>query len=294
MKRLVLVLITRSRWLVLLVPILLTFALFLSAGESDTTYLAGVAVVVVLVAGLVLALNLAGVDPDAEEKAARLHPDPLAQALLTRWLRRSKHFRYVGGVVGFIVGVGTNGQSFAALFILTLGGVALGGILAELHSLSRRRSHTTSASLIARQTHDYSDRWDSLALRAVAIAAVALAVASVFINSDSSRAGLFASIAALLVAASTIALQRAVILRPRPALPDELRRADDLMRRLAATLGFTKAAVRIGISLLAVGVSVLDPSDEQTLLSSLLWILAIGWNLPRRNSPESIAAGAFA
>ena len=125
----------RRRWLMLVFPIMTFMLLFLVAVPDDggvgflgTVALYGAGAVVLIV----LLLNLAGHDPDAGELAAHLVPTPPAQALLARWLRRSRYYRFVGGAVGFVLGVGfvDNGQ-VTPILVGFLAGVTAGGGLAD-------------------------------------------------------------------------------------------------------------------------------------------------------------------
>ncbi len=289
MKR-VLSAVQRSSWLLLLVA---SITLSLLAFGNGGWVLALVFGVILLGAVTGIILNLAGVNAEAEDQARRLDPDPVNRALLVRWLRRSRHFRFVGGTVGTILGFGLGGGQFGGIFLGLLAGVALGGAAAELHSFKVARAPTASASLTPREVSEYTDRRDSLALRGIAVGAVCLAVVGLVQEQTSSGTAITAAVSAVLIVALTLAFQRAVVLRPRPALSDDLRRADDLMRRLAATLGFTKAAIGVALIVIASGVASLTTSetlDTAGTITVLLWLFAFGWNVSSRHSPESIAA----
>jgi hypothetical protein len=71
------------------------------------------------------------------------------------------------------------------LVFAVFAGVAVGGALAEVHSLTGRSASTASADVIVRDQRDYTDRGDTLAMAAIAIVAFALAVFAVI--SDPAR-----------------------------------------------------------------------------------------------------------
>jgi len=290
MKRLVNAL-GRARWPLLLMPILLSVFILRSSG-SNPVQIAVIAVFVVamLIAGAMLLLNLAGVDPDVDQRVANLTTDPASAELLTRWLSRSKHFRFVGGAAGFVLGLGWTNTSLLTLLLSLLAGVAAGGAAAELHSLRRPTASPASANMIVRRVGDYVQRVDAVAMAAIAVTASMVVVLSALSSNSRSGSATIASAAALVVVVMTYAMQRFVIVRPRPALPADLRRADDLMRRLAATVGFTKPAIALSLGLLATGLEWFGSDGLGTLLALLLWGASLGWYIDSRQSSKNLLA----
>lgn len=255
------------------------------SNSTTATIVLGLVVVALLVALALLLVNLSGSDPDAERRARlAVGDDPASVALLGRWLRRSRHFRFVGGLAGFVLqfGVAGNGVSWASLTLGILGGVAAGGALAEVHSW-RRRHGPRVADLSRRQLRDYVRLVDVVALAVVAAAAMALLVSGL-IDRDRADAGP-AAIVALVVVAVLVAMLRLVVLRPRPALDPALRDADELMRRLAATRGFTRPAIAVAIALVAVA---LDAAGAGSNDVGLLWLVALGWYVASRQSESGL------
>ena len=290
MKRLVNAL-GRARWPLLLMPILLSVFILRSSG-SNPVQIAVIAVFVVamLIAGAMLFVNLAGVDPDVDQRVANLTTDPASAELLTRWLSRSKHFRFVGGAAGFVLGLGWTNTSLLTLLLSLLAGVAAGGAAAELHSLRRPTASPASANMIVRRVGDYVQRVDAVAMAAIAVTASMVVVLSALSSNSRSGSATIASAAALVVVVMTYAMQRFVIVRPRPALPADLRRADDLMRRLAATIGFTKPAIALSLGLLATGLEWFGSDGLGTLLALLLWGASLGWYIDSRQSSKNLLA----
>ncbi len=276
----------RRRRLLLVFPIVTLMLLFLVAAPEDggigflgTLALYGAGAVVLTV----LLLNLAGHDPDAGELAAHLVPTPPGQALLARWLRRSRYYRFIGGTVGFVLGVGfvDNGQ-VVPILIGFLAGVTAGGGLAEVHALRRHRSSARNAELTNRQIADYVERVDLFALGGVAIGAVVASAAALVLSSADLSAAVRWGLAALVTVAATAALQWLVVMRPRPALPVELRETDDLLRYLAATHGFTRPAMGLGVILLAQSVNALGTASGYGAVAFLLWLLGLAWYMSSR------------
>jgi len=285
----------RARWSLFLALIILSACLsvFLMRGSDSSAVDIVVATIVILVVLVFIAqllLNLAGFDPDVDERVCNLTSDPVSTALLKRWLSRSKHFRFVGGAAGFVLGVGFANGNLLTLLLSVLGGIAIGGSAAEFHSLRRSATATTSANVITRKLGDYVDRGDSVAMLAVAAIASLFAVLSAISSDVQSGSATVASVGALVVVAITFAMQRFVIARPRPALAADLRQADDLMRRLAARLGFTKPAIALSFGLLAKSVEWFGSDDTGTFLGLVLWGAALGWYIASRQSSKNLLA----
>lgn len=256
-------------------------------GDGPSRVALGVILVIAVLGLAVLSLNLAGRDPLAEHRArSAFGRDPACVGLLTRWLRRSRHFRYVGGLSGFILAVGTwsNGADLGSTAVGVLGGVAAGGAVAELH---RRRRHATAriAELTRRRLTDYARPVDLAALAAVALAAIGLAGWSA--SGGGRTTDLAAVAAAGAVAATTVALMRFVVYRPRPALDPDLRQADELMRRLAATQGFVRPAIAVALVLIAIA---LDRSGANGSVIAAVWLAGLAWYWLSRQTDRNLRA----
>ncbi len=237
---------------------------------------------------LTLGLNLAGHDPDAEERAAVLVSDGASQELLARWLRRSKYFRFVGGTVGCVLGIGFLDGSLLTLLCWILAGVAVGGGLAEIHVVRRRSGARRSAELLVRRTADYVSHTDLLALIVVGGLAIIFTVASVRSSADGRTVAMVSSIGATVAVSAAAGLQRSVVLRHRPALPPDLRSADDLLRRLAATQGFTRPSIALGVALLARALSELGTGTGYGAGAAVLWVAALAWYVSSRQSRSNL------
>ena len=188
-------LLARSRWPLLVLPVVVSGFLLRSSGDGAVPVISTAIFGLVLLALVgVLIANLSGRDPDAEQRAAGLDSDPAAAALLARWLRRSKHFRFVGGTAGFIIGFSFVDGNLMTLVLSLFAGIAVGGALAEAHSLFRRPATTASADIIIRDPGEYTDRGDTLAMAAIAIMAFALSVFAAVSDSASARSALLAGV----------------------------------------------------------------------------------------------------
>lgn len=230
---------------------------------------------IVLSAASVL-LSLSGHDRVSAGIALELAPTSASRVLVARWLKRARYYRFVGGSFGLVVGVGfvDNGQ-LAPLAVGLFAGVAGGGALAETHLLRSKHEAVRSAGLTARRLTDYVRRSDIIRLGFVAVGAAALLAVSTLAD-ESRRASLVRwALAALVVAIFAVTLQRLVVMRTRPALRPDLRDADDLLRRLAATQGFVRPALALCVALLAQAVNALGTSDSGDLFTLLLWLIAL-------------------
>lgn len=282
---------------IVLLIVLVGSALVAVGPESSTTaaLVLGVVVLAVVLLVVLLAVNLSGSDPDAERRASEAigadpaGPDPASVALLGRWLRRSRHFRFVGGLAGFILqfGLATNGPSWASLTIGVFGGIAAGGALAEVHSW-RRRSGPRVADLARRRLRDYARPVDLAAVSAIAVVAIAL-LAWGWIDGGSAT-GAVAAATALAVVGALAVMLRLIVLRPRPALDPTLRQADELMRRLAATQGFTRPAIALGASLVAVA---LDRAGAGDGAVGVLSLAAVAWYWTSRQTSTGLRRAAL-
>lgn len=265
------------------VPVVLTLymTIFVRVGEPErwTSFVFFTALALSIVG---IALNLAGFDPDARKLGDRLVPGPLGGTLVTRWVKRSRYARFVGGAVGFILGFGlaVYVNRIETLALLGLAGVAVGGALAEIHVLRRVKSGPRVVDLTRRRFSDYVGRLDLVLIVTTALCALILSTTA-FIIDGFGAAALWPA-AGLLVMAVVVAVQHRVTMRPRPSLGPELLAADDLLRHLAATRAFARPSVALGLGLTAYGISLLDQSHGGPLVDPTwvgiatvaLWIAA--------------------
>lgn len=205
--------------------------------------------IVGLIAAIVavnLLLRAAGVDVEAGEIAERLAVQPDQQRLLTRWLERARWARFVGGLSGVIVWIfGTRADGNP--FLWGFAGIAAGGVIAELHHL-RRPSGPRTARLEVRSVRNYL--WPFTGWHMVGTAAAGALVALVgTVVADWSAAALAGGATAVIGVGHLV--QRRVASRPRPALPDSLRTADDLARELAIDRNIAWPCTYFGLSLVA-------------------------------------------
>lgn len=235
----------------------------------------------------VLAINLSGRDPDAETRALDVAFDPFAAALFARWLRRSKHFRFVGGLSGATLGLAFAEGNLAPVLVGLLAGIAVGGAMAEVHFLGHRHTSPRSADITLRRLSDYVTRTDTAALITITVAAFAMIAIAVADRSDQPKP-LWSAVAALAAVLATTGMQWAVVVRRRPALSVDLRRADDLMRRLAATQGFTRPAIAFALVMLSQSLATFENSITITIIVIALWILALAWYVASRQSRRNL------
>ena len=266
------------------VPFLLV-ARVASAGEDDggagPVTIAVILSSVLAVAGVLflLGLNLAGHDPDANRIARRLSREPVSQQLLTRWLARARWRRWLGGFLGVLAGLFAldNGSGWGRLLVLGLGGILVGSASAELHHLRPARdAGPRAADLTRRHLGDYTERPEQRVLALVAVASLA-ALGAGFLGAGAGTrwwAG-----AALAVVVVVMAFQWRIVIRPRPALPAELRAADDLLRRLAVSRGVARPGLALGLALLGQASAAAGVAG----LAALCWLAALAaWWLGRR------------
>ena len=286
----------RHRWPVLISGAVVVVVPFLIVQESGRASRPAIAVLFVVLAAFVFlfAVNLSGWDPDAGSVAADMVPDPLSQRLLTRWLRRSKHFRFVGGAAGLVTGLAFVSNGLGPMLVGLLGGIAIGGAAAELRNVRPDKGTTRNADMSARRLTDYASRIDTAALATLAATAVLMVGWGLTSSHGAAVTTATSGIAVLVTVGATAAMQWIVVNRRRPALPADLRRADDLMRRLAATHGFTRPAIAFAILLVVRGLEAFDDSTATTILTLALVALAIGWYVGSRQSRSNLLASAAA
>ncbi len=202
------------------------------SGSKPLVWLVGSVFVVVAVLTLVGATQVfLGVVPATWMQSRALASDELAQRLLARWLSRARWARAVGATCGLaLFAFGPGPPNF---LLWGLGGVAFGGLLAELRPFHGRDRSAATASLDRRAVTAYLEpvaRWAQLLATAVAVVALAGAVR------DGGAPARWAT-AACAVSAVVVLAQLMVTRRPRPALSLALQQADDLARWLAVSRG---------------------------------------------------------
>lgn len=136
---------------------------------------------------------------------------------------------------------------------------------------------------------DYTLAPDRIALAAVGVLSMALfAARSAGLLAGSASAALVPSAIAL----ATLAFQYAVVVRRRPALSPDLRGADDMIRRLAATRGFARPGIAAAIAALAYALQPEGSPMDWVQLGLLL--VAVGWLFSGREarSPKLLASFA--
>lgn len=175
-----------------------------------------------------------------------------ARALLDRWVDRSRRWRGAAVVpavaLAAAVGLGMRGEIAVTSLLDTAGvapiwsdalvmgllGAALGAFGAELHHLRRMPIGPRAAGLrprdvtVLRRPLARSRRGFVVVLGVAAVVLHALVVAG-----DRAHGLPWAALVSLLLVAASEAVERRIVLRPRPALSGDLERADDAVRRLA-------------------------------------------------------------
>ena len=203
-----------------------------------------VAVVIVLWVAIARTGLAKGPVTDAALHGLAVPDDPEARVLLERWRDRARRWRMLGGLplaTGVAVAsvalrsevqIGFGGAPlWSDPLVMGLLGAFAGTIGAELHHLRQRWDGPRTVSLAPRELDDYRPRGArrrTLVLVGVAVA-VALAHVAVPVADGLPLPGLLG----VAVAGSVLAVQHAIVGRPRPALPDHLAAADDAVRRLA-------------------------------------------------------------
>jgi hypothetical protein len=233
------------------------------------TLLAILAVVVIFEAGRMFA----GVDPDVPALASRLARDHDQQRLLGRWMRRARRARNIGGICGMVVWLlGT--QLHGDVLLCGVGGIALGAMFAELHTVRPQRGPRT-ATLDVRALDAYL--MDQDRNRMLAAAGGAVALTAVAIGLDGFGPSALCGLGALAVLGGAHLVQRRVASRPRPAITASLRHADDLARELAIGRGLARPATYFAIALFARGCFELDPETAGlgVVIGVAAWIYAL-------------------
>ena len=235
--------------------------------------LLAVLTVAVLVVIINFVLQLAGFDADASEIAGQLASDTDQRRLLARWLERARWARFVGGFSGCLLWVlGT--QAKGDLLLLGTGGIAIGAMLAELHHIRPRKGPRT-ARLDVRAVSDYMMHQD--ARRMVGVSLVACMIAVTGAVAGEARAPMWWGLTAVVALGAARLAQERVATRPRPAVSEKLRRADDLARELAIGRGLARPATFFALALVARGFFSLTPTigGFGRVLGGAAWIYAL-------------------
>ncbi len=282
---------SRRRWpLTILAFVVLILPLIVVRPEGEGSRITATAIVLAALAfAFLVVVNLSGRDPDADDRARDVAPDALSAALFARWMRRSKHFRFVGGLTGGILGLAFADGSLIPALIGLLAGIALGGAAAEIHSIGGRNPSSRSADIAVRRLRDYVTQTDTIAMAVIAAGAL-IAIAAALLNGAARTELLWAGATGLSAIVATAVMQWAVVVRRRPALSADLRRADDLMRRLAATQGFTRPAIAFALLVLGQGLAAVGNSAATGIGVLVLWTLAFAWYVASRQNRQNVRA----
>jgi hypothetical protein len=240
---------------------------------SGGTIVLGALAVLLVLAVVQVARMLAGVDPEVPHLAEGLAEDPEQRRLLARWISRARWARDIGvlcGLIGWVLGTQMQGD----ILVWGVGGIALGAMAAEMHHVRPSRG-TRTASLDVRSVDDYLPEPERRRMISVGIVALVVIVAGFAL--DDVRGAAWAGLAALAVLAAARLVQGRVATRPRPAIPETLRRADDLARSLAIGAGLARPATFFALALIARGAWLLVPAvgDVGGLLGVITWLYAL-------------------
>ncbi len=246
-------------------------------GGSTAWGLLLLAGVLALVAGAIAYLLFSD-DREATAVATRLAAEPDSVALIDRWLRRARFARNLGGLAGLIVWVGTwtNGMNGSTLVVCGMGGVLLGAVASELHR-ARPVAGPRTASLRPRTIASYLVSRDQR--RTVILTAAWIATGWVAFGADSNGA-LWLSGLAIATLAGVRVLQWRIAARPRPALPDRMLAADDLVRELAITRGLAQPSNTFVLALFVPTLPLLDASPIGPWVDPLIvvaFVLSVWW-----------------
>lgn len=251
---------------------------------------------------------------DAQLAGLDVPPTDDGRALVTRWRDRSGRWRWnaalpaiaaatatgIADQSGVVLGLG-GGPVWTNPLLMGLLAAFVGAIAAELHHLRRRPAGPRptgprTAGLAPRSVNDH------LSARARTRLAVVAVLAGTVSALDLLQADTAAVPAAGLIAIGSAGIvppiQRAIVTRPRPALPEPLERADDAVRGLAIrSIDAAGAGLVLLLSLMQSTVlldtAVATPAGGQLLtglvtLAGALIALAWWW----RAGPAALIAGA--
>jgi hypothetical protein len=197
--------------------------------------------------------------PVDDRDVAALHqlsgvtPTASTRRLFAAYLSRSRRYRtgwsvvvwmsalvLAGGLGAHTIGLGTAAHpAYGDLLLTGFGGYLLGAMVAELHHLRPPRAAVRMASLSPRKVSDYASKSQRWLLRATVIVTGVVLIVGLGAHrygSDAGRRGFPIAAVGFSVAAVVVWLvvertQRAIVERARPAMPDDLARGDDAIRR---------------------------------------------------------------
>jgi len=240
---------------------------------------------------------------------AEVPATPEAEQLLERWRDRAARWRRSVAVPVVLVtlgasivlrgsvDVGTGAHPAWADPLLTgLLAVFLASIAAEFHHLRNREPGPRTVSLLPREVGVHLRSGSRLRLVVLAAAATIATVLTVTVGSQP-----FPSLGllALVVAGLVPVVQRGIVLRARPALPDDLRAADDAVRALAVhsvdEAGAGAALLLVAWQLAPIYSSAAVPTPIQVLMVAAqlaALVVAIVWC--RRSNPHRLLPDAAA
>lgn len=208
------------------------------------------------------------------------------RSLIASYLRRTRSLQVAGGAIGWLsspVYIALTGRPFPlgdSWVVLAVGGYLLGAAIAEVTFLRqpRRRSAVRVAALAPRALSDYVPGAMTWAIRTLPFAMVALAVIYAVIPKNPQRivdpSLAFVVAASVVVVALAVLMEwflRAIVIRPQPAITNDLVAADDAIR--AASIHSLSAA-GLALMLLSTGwalVSVGGVSASTQLAELLPW-----------------------
>lgn len=217
-------------------------------------------IALVLLAGVLAAIVMIGAGGGPAPLAPVSAADDVHAVLVSRFIDRSMRFRRSGALAGLVVLVAVvlvraaTSDAVVRFDLLTLASIGLGGsivgsIAAEGFRL-RRPTGPRTATLEVRSALDYADPVSDRREGAIAGLAVIGIVGSLAAGAAEVRAVLLGLGVAVLAGIRRWAIRR-IALRPRPPLTEDLRQADDALRRLAASVGLSRPMVALAALLVA-------------------------------------------
>lgn len=268
----------------------------------------GVMLVVGILAGAVVASRRWARGPATNEGlSADVPPTESARRLVVRWRDRARRWRTTAGLstVVAVVGIGLvvrqevrlgigGGPLWADPIACGLGAAFAGAIGAEMHHLRRRPSGPRTVSLRPREVAGHL--WGSSRRRLVVLAGACALAVSAHLLIPAANGSPIAGLLGLLVGASVVLVQRSIVARPRPALPEDLTAADDAIRGLAIRSVDAAGAGLVLLLLLwqltQTGAAVGGGGGVLSLLLGLAYIaglaLAVIWW--RRGAPDALVS----
>lgn len=241
----------------------------------------------IVVGAVLVAWNRRRAQGSAEAWAARRDLDLTSdnRGLVVRYLVRTRTFRTVGGVAGWLLGmvpvtlynltaerVWLDASDALGGYGLIFGGYLLGALLAEI-TLERPRERGR-AVVATREVHDYVAPYARTTMRALVAVAVSIATLVPLVG-DRSRwsTSLAAAGTAILVVVAVERMQAFMVQRAQPFASSDLVAADAAVRA-ASVQAATGAGLAIVATLLAGEVAVLGSGFDGALQLTLRWVAA--------------------